>query len=95
MQVKSILNAGQKYCRMLQGGSILQYFQPSFSHHLSLRSLFSLFLGGCFTQVLLYAHTLWMKAATALASTGQPRYLKVQGNGENTSSYPKFDISKM
>ena len=27
--------------------------------------------------------------------TGQPRYLKVQGNGENTSSYPKFDISKM
>ena len=29
------------------------------------------------------------------ASTGQPRYLKVQGNGENTSSYPKFDIAKM
>ena len=28
-------------------------------------------------------------------STGQPRYLKVQGNGENTSSYPKFDIAKM
>ena len=27
--------------------------------------------------------------------TGQPRYLKVQGNGENTSSYPKFDIAKM
>ena len=26
--------------------------------------------------------------------TGQPRYLKVQGNGENTSSYPKFDIYK-
>ena len=25
--------------------------------------------------------------------TGQPHYLKVQGNGENT--YPKFDISKM
>ena len=28
-------------------------------------------------------------------NTGQPRYLKVQGNGENTSSYPKFDIAKM
>ena len=26
--------------------------------------------------------------------TGQPRYLKIQGNGENTSSYPKFDIAK-
>ena len=26
--------------------------------------------------------------------TGQPRYLKVQGNGGNTSN-PKFDISKM
>ena len=29
------------------------------------------------------------------SDTGQPRYLKVQGNGENTLSYPKFDISKM
>ena len=28
-------------------------------------------------------------------STGQPRYLKVQGNGGNTSRYPKFDIAKM
>ena len=28
-------------------------------------------------------------------NTGQPRYLKVQGNEENTSSYPKFDIAKM
>ena len=27
--------------------------------------------------------------------TGQLPYLKVQGNGENTSSYPKLDISKM
>ena len=30
-----------------------------------------------------------------VGNTGQPRYLKVQGNGENTSSYPKFDIAKM
>ena len=35
-------------------GSILQYFQPSLSSHLSLRSLFCLFLSGHFTQVLLY-----------------------------------------
>ena len=29
------------------------------------------------------------------STTGQPRYLKVQGNGGNTSRYPKFDIAKM
>ena len=46
------LNAGQKYCRMLQE-SILQYFQPSLSYHLLLRPLFSLFLSGLFRQVLL------------------------------------------
>ena len=33
------LNAGHKYCRM----SILQYFLPSLSYHLSLRPLFCLF----------------------------------------------------
>ena len=41
-------NAGKKYCRMLQESricsmlqeSILQYFRPSFSYHLSFRSLF-------------------------------------------------------
>ena len=36
------LNTGQKYCITLQG-SILQYFRPSLSYHLSLRSLFCLF----------------------------------------------------
>ena len=36
------LNAGQKYCRMLQE-SILQYFRPSLSYHLSSSSLFCLF----------------------------------------------------
>ena len=41
-QDKLSLNAGQKYCRMLQG------------EHLSLKSLFCLFLSGRFTQVLLY-----------------------------------------
>ena len=49
------LNAGQKYCRMLQGEgewSILQYFRHSLSYHLSLlRSLFCLF-SGRFTNIL-------------------------------------------
>ena len=47
------LNAGQKYCRMLQE-SILQYFRPSLSYHLSLRPLFCLFLSGRLRQGLLY-----------------------------------------
>ena len=52
------LNAGQKYCRMLQGehlmqvksiaecseGSILQYFRPSLSYHFPLICLFDLIL---------------------------------------------------
>ena len=47
------LNAGQKYCRMLQG-SILQYFRPALSYHLSLRPSFYLFLSGRLRQVWLY-----------------------------------------
>ena len=35
-------------------GSILQYFRPSLSYHLSLRSLFCLFLSDRLSQVLLY-----------------------------------------
>ena len=46
MQVKSIAECSN--------GSILQYFRPSLSHHLSLRSLFCLFLSGYLKQVLLY-----------------------------------------
>ena len=49
------LKAGQKYCRYSKG-SILQYFRLSLSYHLSLRSLFCLFLSGRFTQVLLYMY---------------------------------------
>ena len=55
------LNAGQKYCRMLQK-SILQYFRPSLSYHVSLRSLFCLFLRGGLRQVLLYTVGTLMKA---------------------------------
>ena len=47
-----LLNAGQKYCRMLSW-RILQYFLPSLSYHLLLRPLFCLFLSGRFRQVLL------------------------------------------
>ena len=46
MQVKSIAECSK--------GSILQYFRPSLSYHLSLRSLFCLFLSGRLRQVLLY-----------------------------------------
>ena len=45
------LNAGQKYCRMLQGGSILQSFiKLPFVIKIFVLSIFS----GRFTQVLLY-----------------------------------------
>ena len=46
-------NSGQKYCRMLHE-SILQYFRPSLSYHLSLRPLFCLFLSGRLRLVLPY-----------------------------------------
>ena len=43
MQVKSIVECSH--------WSILQYFRPSLSYHLSLRSLISLFLSDRFTQL--------------------------------------------
>ena len=46
MQIKSIAECSK--------GSILQYFWSALSYHLSLRSLFCLFLSGRFTQVLLH-----------------------------------------
>ena len=45
--------ACQKYCRMLQD-SILQYVGPTFSCHLSLWTLFCLFLSDRLRQVLLF-----------------------------------------
>ena len=53
MQVKSIAECSK--------GSILQYFRPSLSYHLSLRSLFCLFLSGPLRQVLLYLYSLTFK----------------------------------
>ena len=55
MQVKSIAECSK--------GSILQYFSPSLSYHLSLRSLLCLFLSGRFTQVLLYINSFSMKTS--------------------------------
>ena len=49
------LNAGQSIAECSKG-SILQYYWPSLSYHLSLRSLFCLFLSGRLRQVLLYVH---------------------------------------
>ena len=50
---KLSLNAGQKYCRMLQGEHSV-ILSTSLSYQLSLRPLFCLFSSGHFTQVLLY-----------------------------------------
>ena len=47
LQVKSIAECSN--------GSILQYFRPSLSYHLSLISLLCLFLIGCLRQDLLYS----------------------------------------
>ena len=64
------LNVGKKYCRMLQK-KILQYFRPSLSYHLSLRYLFTLYLSGRFTQVLLYVTNVQL---FSLWKTLFPRY---------------------
>ena len=50
-QDRLLLNAGQKYCRMLQE-SILQNFRPTLSYHMSLKPLFCLFWSGLLRQVL-------------------------------------------
>ena len=53
MQVKSIEECSKR--------SILQYFRPALSYHLSLRSLFCLFLSSRLRQVLLYCFWLvWL-----------------------------------
>ena len=68
MQVKNISKSSK--------GSILQYLLPSLSYHLSLRSLFCLFLSGRFTQVLLYKISgimlIWVAQQTGLSPTWKP-----------------------
>ena len=51
---KVLQNAPVEHSAILLQWSILHYFRSSLSYHLSLRSLFYLFLSGRFTQVLLY-----------------------------------------
>ena len=63
MQVKSIAECSK--------GSILLYFQPSFSYHLSLRYLFCLFLSGRFRQVLLFTHCKIMLKLTLKEMTAE------------------------
>ena len=58
MQVKSIAECSKV--------SILQHFRPSLSYHLSLRSLFCLFLSGHLRQVLLYSSVLFQTYAQNL-----------------------------
>ena len=70
-QDRLLLNAGQKYCRMLQE-SILQYFRPSLSYHLSLRPLFWLFLSGHLKQVL-FNRDACLTAIPGVASSIQAR----------------------
>ena len=54
-QDQLLLNAGQKYCRMLQGEhSAIRLTFIKLPLVLSFGSLFCLFLSGRFTQVLLY-----------------------------------------
>ena len=72
MQVKSIAECSK--------GSILQYFCPSFSYHLSLSSLFCVFLSGCFTQVLLYELT--------NLSIYENTFISVACNGSIFKKYP-------
>ena len=56
-QDKVSINAGQKYCRMLQREQSA-IFLTFIKLTLSLRSLFCLFLSAIFTQILLYLHLL-------------------------------------
>ena len=64
-QDRVLLNADQKYCRM---HSTRQYFRPSLSYHLPLRTLFCLFLSGRLRQVLLYCDH-WMLFVGRSSST--------------------------
>ena len=49
-------------------GSILQYFGSSLSYHLSLRSLFCLFLNGHWRHVLLYFNFIWTDISALVMS---------------------------
>ena len=52
--------------------SILQYFQPKISYHLSIRPLFCLFLSGRLRQVLLYLIIMFTGPTTTVQTTATP-----------------------
>ena len=56
-------------------GSILQYFRPPLRYHLSLRSLFCLFLSSRFTQDLLYNFKMNVDLSIRRARIGLHRYI--------------------
>ena len=62
MQVKSVAECSK--------GSILQYFWPSLSYYLSLRSLFCLFLSGCLRD---RCHMYWKTEARNTSGTAKRR----------------------
>ena len=85
MQDKSIAE-----CSM---GSILQYFWPSLSYHLSLRPSFCLFLSGCLRQVLLYDlitdgcdATEWLSKATLTLKAS----ITTAADGKFCNIFPKI-----
>ena len=73
MQVKSIAECPK--------GSILQYFRPSLSYHLSLRYLFCLFLSGRLRQGLLYIDSLFYQQVQQLIYNIFRGYLPLYFNG--------------
>ena len=83
MQVKSIAECSK--------GSILQYFRPSLSYHLSLRSLFCLLLSGRLRQVLLYVKVTVNKIVFKPQETGTLhtmwRYSDLVVEGKQTKAH--------
>ena len=80
------LNAGQSIAECL---SILQYFQPSLSYHLSLRPLFCLFLCGRLRQESrALAHTMFFHLKQIMVSLPCGNVLESRVN--KLSYYPKL-----
>ena len=56
----------------------MQYVRPSLSYHLSLRSLFFIFLSGRFTQVLLYMELITMMLNILTRNSSSPLLTECQ-----------------
>ena len=63
--------------------SILQYFRPSLSYHMSLRPLFCLFLIDRFTQVLLYYVIYYIMSRMSVAIYSDKNNLRGQKKQNN------------